>query len=187
MTLLAHHALRRNPVWMVPLGLPYVLATGANPAYGMLFSLVILFLVPLVHALSFPLERWLPYQLRLLPVLITAATVVTLAELLLSTAGIGLHPRNTLLLRALSVAPVSVAPTLASLRSETYLHRMSVAAGLAIGFAIGYLPVALARLVLAALGYGYADTVFVGFLILALGRLSINLMSGVGHDQAVEP
>lgn len=176
MSLVARHMLRRNPVWMVPLGLPFVLATGSDPLYGVFVSLVTLVVIPLVHVVSLPLERWLPRQLRLLPVLITAATTITIVELALTASGVGLHPRSLLLLRALSVAPITTWPTVVSPRNEPYLHRLSVATGLGIGFALGYIPVALARLGLAALGYGFADTVFVGFLILGTGRLLINVL-----------
>jgi Na+-translocating ferredoxin:NAD+ oxidoreductase RnfE subunit len=168
------HIVARNPVWMVPLGLPFVLYGGQSWTLAALFAGAVLLVVPLAHALSFFIERQLPHHARLLPVLLAAATCITVLQLILSASGIVLSDRQDLMVEALTVSGLVVWPTIAAPTDETFSQRMAVAVGIAVGFVAGFVPLATVRLLAAAGGYQLAVSAFGGFVLLAVGRMVIS-------------
>ncbi|MFO8042501.1 MAG: Rnf-Nqr domain containing protein [Alkalispirochaeta sp.] len=175
MTHFARHMTTRNPVWMVPLALPFVLYASQSYDVAVLFSIAVVVIVPTVHAISFFAERWLPRHLRIIPVLLTAAVAVTVAEILLARLGQAASGRTGYMVQALAVAGITVWPAFSSPPGESFRHRLGVAGGLAAGFVLGFAPLAAVRIVLSRAGYMYADSVAVGFLLLALGRMGISV------------
>ncbi|MFW5694139.1 MAG: Rnf-Nqr domain containing protein [Alkalispirochaeta sp.] len=173
MTHFARHITTRNPVWMVPLALPFALYAGQAYDLALVFVVTVLITVPTVHGISFFVERWLPRHLRAIPVLLTGAVAVTIAEMVLIRVGFVPSARTRYLVQALAVAGITVWPTFASPAGESFRHRMAVAGGLAVGFVVGFVPLAALRIALSRGGYRYADSVAVGFLLLAVGRMLI--------------
>jgi Na+-translocating ferredoxin:NAD+ oxidoreductase RnfE subunit len=171
----SRQVLSRNPVWMVPLALPIVLYASQSVRTALLFGAVIVVTVPVVHGISFFAERRLPRHLRIIPLLVISATILTLVELLLQRIGEPLPDRTRLLLRAVSVAGIMIWPTVASRAGETFRSRVAVAMGLAVGFLVGFAPLAAVRIALSRSGYVLADSVAIGFLMLAVGRAAINI------------
>jgi hypothetical protein len=140
-----------------------------------LFGAIVMVTVPVVHGISFFVEGQLPRHLRIVPLLVIAATVITLVELVLQRIGEPLPDRTRLLLRAVTVTGIMIWPTVASRAGETYRSRMAVATGLAVGFVVGFAPLAALRIALSRSGYVLADSVAIGFLLLAIGRAAINI------------
>lgn len=174
MTHFSRHMTTRNPVWMVPLALPFVLYASQSYDVAVLFSIMVVIIVPIVHGISFFAERWLPRHLRVIPVLLTAAVAVTLAEIVFVRLGQTFSGRTSYLVQALAVAGITVWPAFSSPPGESFRHRIGVAGGLAAGFVLGFVPLAAVRITLSRAGYIYADSVAVGFLLLAVGRMSIS-------------
>ena len=166
----------RNPVWMVPLALPLVLFASRSIRTAILFSVVVIAVVPLVHSISYFLERQLPRYLRLVSLLIVAATVMTVVELVLVAMGQALTEGTASLLQAMTVMGIMIWPTIGSPLNETFQYRMSIAAGLAVGFVLGFVPLVLVRYLLFSAGYRWADALFVGFLLLTIGRVAVNVV-----------
>lgn len=184
MTHFVRHVTSRNPVWIVPLALPIVLYASTSVERAVLFAAAVVVTVPLSHAVSFFVERWLPRYLRMVPLLVVAAVVVTVFELLVLSFGYPLSDRSRYLLQALTVTGITVWPTGAAPLDESWPERLSVATGLAAGFLVGFVPIAAVRIVLSRVGYGYADALFVGFLLLAIGRAALNayrMVRGAGE------
>ncbi|MEX2444895.1 MAG: Rnf-Nqr domain containing protein [Alkalispirochaeta sp.] len=174
MTHFTRHITTRNPVWMVPLALPFVLYAGQAYDVAVLFAMTVAVTVPTVHGISFFVERRFPRHLRVISVLLTAAVVMTISEMVLVRLGQVPSPRTRYLVQALAVAGITVWPAFSSSAEESFRHRMGVAGGLAVGFVLGFAPLAAVRIVLSRGGYRYADSVAVGFLLLALGRMIIS-------------
>ena len=175
MTHFFRHVTSRNPVWMVPLALPVVLYASQTVYLAVLFTALVAIAVPTVHGVSYFAERWLPRHLRLVSLLLVAAVVVTILERILQSLGDIVPQRTHSMIQALTVTAIMVWPTIAAPVEETFRHRMAVAAGLAAGFVVGFVPLAAVRILLSRGGYLFADTLFVGFLLLAVGRMAINL------------
>jgi Na+-translocating ferredoxin:NAD+ oxidoreductase RnfA subunit len=182
----SRQVLSRNPVWMVPLALPIVLYASQSVRTAILFGAVVVVTVPIVHGLSYFAERRLPRYLRIVPLLVIAATVLTLTELLLERIGEPLPDRTRLLLRAVTVTGIMIWPTVASRAGETLRSRVAVATGLAVGFVVGFAPLAAVRIALSRSGYILADSVAIGFLMLAIGRGVINIQHNRSGAETVE-
>ncbi len=184
MTHFSRHITTRNPVWMVPLALPFVLYAGQAYDLALLFAITVAITVPTIHGISFFVERRLPRHLRVVSVLLTGAVVVTIAEMVLVRLGQTPSDRTRYLIQALAVAGISVWPTFSSPAGESFPHRIAVAGGLAVGFVVGFAPLAAIRIALSRSGYHYADSVAVGFLLLAVGRMLISTYRRYGSGDA---
>jgi hypothetical protein len=176
----------RNPVWMVPLALPFVLFASQTYDEAVLFSITVLIAIPTVHGISFFVERWIPRHLRVIAVLLTAAVVMTIAEIVLVRIGYAPSQRTRYLLQALTVAGITVWPAFSSPAAESFRHRIGVAGGLALGFVLGFVPLAALRIALSRGGYVYADSVAVGFFLLALGRIAISVYRRYARGRSSE-
>ncbi|HKK48625.1 MAG TPA: Rnf-Nqr domain containing protein [Alkalispirochaeta sp.] len=174
MTHFSRHMTTRNPVWMIPLALPFVLYAGQAYDLALLFSVTVAITVPTIHGISFFVERWLPRHLRAISVLVIGAVVVTIVEMVLVRMDQAPSDRTRYMVQALAVAGITVWPTFSSPAGESFRHRMAVAGGLAVGFVVGFVPLAAIRIALSRSGYHYADSVAVGFLLLAVGRMLIS-------------
>ena len=173
----------RNPVWVVPLALPVTLFASQTTELAALFVILILIAVPVTHGISYFVEAWLPRYLRLVAVLIVASTVVSITEMILFLSGWGVTGRSLYMMRAITVSGLVVWPTSASPRGERFTDRLAVAFGLAVGFVIGFAPLAAARILLIRAGYRPADSVFMGFLLLAVGKIIINVYRNLAYDR----
>lgn len=170
------HMTSRNPVWMVPLALPIVLYASQSLDLAITFGIAVALVVPAVHSVSFFAERALPREVRLLPVLVLTATLITVWEMLILRFGVELTGRSAFMLEGITVSALVLSPTVAAPERESYAHRMKRAAGLSVGFLLGFVPVVVLRVLLGLSGYQYANSLFVGFLLLAVGRIAINLV-----------
>lgn len=166
----------RNPVWIVPMALPIVLYGTQTGDRAILFGTVIALVMPMTHALSYPLERVFPRSHRLIPLLTIAAILVTIAELVIDVSGVAAGPRTILLLRSLVVSGLLLYPGVAvrnEVTGERFSDRMlrvgSTTAAFLAGFAVFYVVRSIASVPFGPL----TDTVAGGFLILAVGRMAI--------------
>ena len=173
----------RNPVWGVPLALPVALFASQTAVLAGLFTILVLVVVPISHAISYFVEAWLPRYLRLFAVLIVTSAVLTVAEMVLNLAGWEIVGRPLYMMRALTVSGLVIWPTMAAARGERFTERLTVAFGLVGGFVIGFLPLATARILLIRAGYRPADSVFMGFLLLAVGKIIVNMYRTLADDR----
>ncbi|MDA3949094.1 MAG: hypothetical protein PF508_07685 [Spirochaeta sp.] len=173
----------KNPVWTVPLALPIVLFASQSPEWAVLFGVTVALVVPFVHVLSYFMESHLPRMLRIIPVLVIAGTVVTIVELFAIRAGVVPSDRMLLMLRAVSVSGIVIWPTIRAPRRERFVDRMQVVLGLTIGFVLGFALFSLIRFGIGQAGIGLANSVAMGFFLLAVGRM-IAIVSGWTGDAA---
>ncbi|MCG8477869.1 MAG: hypothetical protein MI724_02150 [Spirochaetales bacterium] len=175
--------LSRNPVWVAPLALPIALFASQTVELAALFAILVLVVVPLTHGISYFVEAWLPRYLRLVAVLIVASTVLAVAETVLRLGGWGIAGRSLYMMRAITVSGLVVWPTSVAPRDERFTDRLAVSCGLAVGFVIGFVPLAATRILFIGAGYRPADSVFMGFLLLAVGNIVINVYRRLATDQ----
>ncbi len=173
----------RNPVWVVPLALPIVLFASTTWEMTLLFSVAVPLVVILTHAVSYPLERWFPPDLSFMVTLLTAGIVVTLAERVLYAFGIVLPGRPLYIFRAIAVSGVMLWPAFIGTRDEPFLRRIYRVTGLAFGFMLGLLVLAIVRTLLISRGFTPAGAVSFAFLVLALGRMAVNQVVILREDR----
>ncbi|MCG8479952.1 MAG: hypothetical protein MI724_12710 [Spirochaetales bacterium] len=175
--------LSRNPVWVVPLALPIALFASQTVELAGLFAVLVLVVVPVTHGIAYFVEAWLPRYLRLVAVLIVSSTVLAVAEMVLHLVGWGIAGRSLYMMRAITVSGLVVWPTAAAPRDERFTDRLAVSFGLAVGFVIGFVPLAATRILFIRAGYRPADSVFMGFLLLAVGKIIINVYRRLAYDR----
>lgn len=161
----------RNPVWVAPLALPIVLFGSQSIERAVAFAIIVAVTIPAVHLISFFAEAWLPRMLRIVPVLIIAAGVVTIVEAFALRAGVVQSDRFLLMLRATSVSGLVIAPTVRARPGERFIDRMQIVLGLTVGFVVGFAAFTAIRVGIVAAGYGIGQSVAAGFLILAAGKM----------------
>lgn len=172
------HVGPRNPVWIVPLSLPIALFASASVEWALLFGWFVPAAVVVSHAAGATVERWIPRRLRLPGFMLLAAIIVTLLELLVQRSGARLESLSLLMVRATTVSGVMVWPALVAGPRELWRERMTRAVGVSLGFVVGLTVLALVRRAAGALGIGGGDTVALGFLVLALGRIGLTALRG---------
>lgn len=166
----------RNPVWVVPLGLPAALFATQSWDMTILFAVSVIVVVIITHLVSMPIERWLPPDLGIVAMLITGGVVITIAELVLGATGIVLTGRALYLYRAITVSGVMLWPALIGKRDEPFSHRMNRVTGLALGFGLGVALLAIIRVPLVLSGVRPAHSLSFALFVLALGRILVNLV-----------
>jgi len=167
------YVLSRNPVWGVPLALPIVFFAGQSLERAILFGALLVGVFIATQMLSFFAESVLPRMLRIVPALIIAGAVVTIAEVVLYRIGVSPGHRTLLMMRGIAVSGIMMWPTLRSPRGERFVDRMQVVFGLTAGFLGGFALFTAIRVTLSRAGFGIADSVAFGFFLLALGRIVI--------------
>jgi len=178
----------RNPVWIIPLAMPIVLYGTQTGDRALLFGVVVALVIPITHALSWPLERVFPRSLHLVPLLTIAAVLVTMAELVIDLSGVFAGPRTIVLLRSLVVSglllyPGSVGP--GAVRNERFSERMLRIGATTAAFLVGFALFFVIRRV-AAVPFGtFSDTVAGGFLILAIGRMTVSAVHRVRRGRGI--
>lgn len=163
----------RNPVWVVPLALPFVLYAGQSLERALLFAGIITVVLPSVHVISYFAESLLPRTLRIIPVLVIAGTVVTIVQLFVVQSGVPATDRLVLIIRATSVSGIVIWPTIRAPESERFLDRLETVIGLLIGFIVGFAVFTAIRLAARTAGIDLANSVAFGFFILAIGRMGL--------------
>lgn len=163
----------RNPVWVVPLALPLAIFASGELNRALLFVWLLPAAVVLAHAIAAVVEPWVPRRLRIAVMAIVAAAVVTVAEVILRRTQIGSTSETLLMVRLIAVSGAMVWPALAAHSDEGWRVRFLRAVGVAVGFAVGLTILTAARLSLAAIGLQPGDSVAVGFLVLAAGRIVV--------------
>lgn len=164
----------KNPVWAFPLALPIVFFGSQSLERALLFAAIIAIVLPTVHTISFFVESLLPRMLRIIPVLVIAGSVVTIVELFVFHLGVADTHRLTLMIRATSVSGIVIWPTIRSRPGERFIDRVEVVFGLLLGFLLGFALFSAIRLSLGALEIGIANSVALGFFILAVGRIVLS-------------
>lgn len=176
MSVFLTQTLRRNPVWMIPVALPFAVYASSSLSALALFSVLFVTVLPAAEALAALVEPSLPRSTRRFAPLMIAAVLVTVVEIVLVRVGGGMDLRTLLFLRALPVCTT----TLSSLpRRETgpvpigprVVHTFAGA----LGIALGTIALAAVRLPLAALGVDLLISASGAFLVLAAGRSVINV------------
>ncbi len=166
----------RNPVWIVPLALPIVIYGSQTLRRALLFAVIIAIVVPLTHILWALIERSFPRALRLVPLLVIAALLLTIVEVILNLSGIYVSPRSLVLIRSLSVSGLLLYPAMISARDDLVSSHLRRVAGITIGFLAGFLLFALMRSLFSLALGSFPSTIAGGFFILAFGRIVINLI-----------
>lgn len=173
MSEIGRYLLSRNPVWGVPLALPVVFFAGQSVERAILFGSLVVGVLIVTQTLSYFAESMLPRMLRIIPALIIAGGIVTIAEVVLYRMGISPGHRMLLMMRGVSVSGIVMWPTLRARRGERFMDRMQVVFGLVLGFVGGFAIFTAIRVALSSSGVGIADSVAFGFFLLALGRIVI--------------
>lgn len=183
MNLFVRNLWTRNPVAVVPLALPIVLYGTQRVDTALLFGIGVPIVTLLVHALSWSAERILPRHARIVPVLMIAAAIVTLLELVVALFVGPVPVRSTYMVRAMVVSGMITWPTVASPRGERFADRMATVAGLGAGFLLGFVPLAMVRVGLNRAGFTLSDSLAIGFLLMAAVRIGMNIFRARAHSQ----
>ncbi len=178
MRIIVHHLFQKNPVWVAPMVLPVLLFGSGSMERALLFIILIGLGLPTVHVISFFIEAHLPRSFRLFSVLVVAASIFTVLEILFVPAGgddPGAISRLTLLVRGLSVSGIVILPTVRAPRGERFSERIQHVLGLTLGFILGFVVFVALRLGLQQLAGREIQPVVAGFFLLAAGRIGYNL------------
>jgi hypothetical protein len=174
MKTIAEHVVQRNPVWVMPLALPLVIFGSESPERALLFVMVVGIGLPVIHMVSFYVEGRLPRMLRIVPVVIVAAAVFSVLEMLFLPPVSQESQRLVLMVRGAAVSGIVIVPTIRSRPGERFSERIQHVLGLTIGFILGFALFTVLRLGLVVLVGQAVSPVAAGFFLLALGRIGWN-------------
>lgn len=170
------HVGARNPVWIVPLALPIAIFASANLDRAILFAWFLPAAVVVAHGASAPIERLLPRRFRFPLFVMVSAAVVTIGELLLARFGALPEGIDLVMLRATTVSGAMTWPALSPLPHDLWQDRLTRGIGVSLGFVLGLAVLTTVRLIIAATGLQTGQSVAIPFLILAVGRIGIDVI-----------
>ncbi len=174
MKTISEQVLQRNPVWVMPLALPLVIFGSESFDRALLFVMVLGIGLPVIHMVSFFAEGRLPRMLRIIPVVIVAAAVFSVLEMVFLVPSSQENQRLLLMVRGATVSGIVIVPTIRSRPGERISERMQHVIGLTLGFLLGFALFTIMRLGVQFLVGEAVSSVAAGFFILALGRIAWN-------------
>ena len=161
----------RNPLWVLSLALPILFHASVEIKTTVLFAVAVPILMILVHCISYVIEMMVVSWVRVSIVLLVAAIIITVAELLLQFNGL-LKAENTLFIfRSFVVSGLVIWPTIVSVAKETFRVRMKRVLVLSASFCIGLSLFAGIRIVIGSIEFPFMYTVTAGFWLFALCRI----------------